>query len=79
MMIGGVLNSNAERVKNVRPAEIWLFIIARVLIGFGAGALLVKYFPQIVGPAALPTLIIGIVLFVITTRGLSRRRSSERS
>jgi len=32
-----MLNSNAERVKRLTGIGIWLFIIARVLLGFGAG------------------------------------------
>jgi len=31
----GVLNWNAQKVRNLSGTEIWLFIVARVLIGFG--------------------------------------------
>jgi Ca2+/Na+ antiporter len=75
-MIGDVLYSNAERVRNLTPTEVWLFIVARVLVGFGAGALLVRYFPQIIGPIALPVLVIGLILFAVAARGLSRTRSN---
>jgi hypothetical protein len=75
-MIGDVLYSNAERVRNLTPTEVWLFIVARVLVGFGAGALLVRYFPQIIGPIALPVLVIGLIPFAVAARGLSRTRSN---
>ena len=71
-MASDVLNSNAQRVKNLTPGEIWLFIVARVLVGFGAGALLATYFPQIGRPAALPALVLGVLLFVVAAKGLSR-------
>ncbi len=48
MKIAPMLDSNAVRVKNLTGMEIWLFIIARVLAGFGLGVLGMRYFPQIV-------------------------------
>lgn len=58
-----MLSWNAQNVKNLTPNEIWLFIVSRVFMGFGAGALLAKYAPRIVGPIALPVLIVGLIFF----------------
>jgi hypothetical protein len=40
-----MLKWNAAKVKNFMGTEVWLFIIARVLIGFGLGVLAARYFP----------------------------------
>jgi len=71
-----LLNSNAERVKRLTGMEIWLFIIARVLLGFGAGLLSARYFPQIAGPLGLPSLVVGLLLFLIAAKGLRRSNSN---
>ena len=68
-MSGEVLGSNAQRVKNLTPAEIWLFIVARVLVGFGAGALLAMHYPLIVRPIALPVLVLGVLFFAAQPKG----------
>jgi hypothetical protein len=75
MRIAPMLDSNAVRVKNLTGMEIWLFIIARVLAGFGLGVLGVRYFPQIVGPLGFPTLVVGLILFAIAAKGLRRTKS----
>ncbi len=49
-----VLNWNAAKVKNLNRMEVWLFIIARVLVGFGLGVLAVRYFPEIAARLGLP-------------------------
>jgi hypothetical protein len=71
-----VLSWNQKKVQNLNGTEIWLFIIARVLVGFGAGALLERYSPRIAGPIAIPVLLVGFVLFAIAAKGL-RRQPSE--
>jgi hypothetical protein len=55
-----MLKWNAAKVKNFTGIEIWLFIIARMLIGFGLGVLAVRYFPQVANPLGIPALIVGI-------------------
>jgi hypothetical protein len=67
-----MLEQNATRVKNLTGVEIWLFIIARVLAGFGIGVLASRYFPQVANPLGMPALVVGVVLFVVASRGLFR-------
>ena len=64
-----MLKWNAAKVKNFTGTEIWLFIIARMLIGFGLGVLAVRYFPQVANPLGIPALIVGMILFVIAAKG----------
>ena len=71
-----MLKSNAERVKRLTGTEIWLFIVARVLIGFGVGILSTRYFPQIAGPLGFPSLVIGLLLFLVAAKGLRRANPS---
>jgi len=42
-----MLKWNKGKVQNLTGAEIRLFIIARLLIGFGVGVLGARYFPQV--------------------------------
>jgi len=67
-----MLNWNAQKVRNLTGTEIWMFIVGRMLIGFGAGALLARYYPTVVGRLAVPALIIGAVLFALASKGLRR-------
>jgi len=69
-----MLEDNRQRVQNLTGIEIWLFIIARVLIGFAVGVLAMTYFPSGTAPLAWPALVIGIVLFVLASRGLFRSK-----
>jgi hypothetical protein len=71
-----VLNWNARKVKNLTGLEIWLFIIGRGLVAFGAGILAVRYFPGIVEPMGFPAVAIGLIVFLIGIRGMFRQRSS---
>jgi len=68
-----MLNWNANKVKNLTGAEIWLFIIARVLVGIGAGAILACYYPQFAFPAGISILAIGLLLFLIPLKGMFRK------
>jgi hypothetical protein len=71
-----MLSWNAGKVRNLTGAEIWLFIVARVFIGFGLGALVVRYWPRTFFPIAVPVLIVGVILFLIAAKGLGRRSSN---
>jgi hypothetical protein len=71
-----MLNRNAGKVKSLTGTEIWLFIIARVLVGFGFGVLGVRYFPKIVAPLGLPALVVGVLLFLVAAKGLWRPNSN---
>lgn len=62
-----------QKVKNLTFGEIWLFLVARILIGFGAGAYLERYFPQIIDRLALPVLAVGVVLSFIASKGYFRK------
>lgn len=70
-----MLKWNKGRVKNLTGTEIWLFIVARVLIGFGLGVLGVRYFPTVISQSGLPALIIGLLLFLVAAKGLVRATS----
>lgn len=72
-----MLNWNVGKVKNLTGVEIWFFIIARVLIGFGAGILFTRYYPQIAAPLGVPAVVVGALVFVAATKGLARRPSSN--
>ncbi len=67
-----MLKQNAARVKNLTGVEIWMFIIARVLCGFGLGVLATRYFHQFANAVGLPALVVGLILFVAASRGLFR-------
>jgi hypothetical protein len=71
-----VLNWNAQKVKNLTPGEIWLFIVARVLVAFGLGALAAKYFPAVTGAIAIPVIALGLMMFALAARGLFRSTQS---
>ena len=69
-----LLSWNAQRVKNLTGVEIWLFIVARILLGFGVGVVSAHYFPEIVGRLGFPALLVGLVLFVVAAKGLWRSK-----
>ena len=68
-----MLKWNHDRVKNLSPTEIWLFIIGRVFAGFGLGILAVIYFPTIFSSLGIPALIIGLGLMVFAGKGLRKK------
>jgi hypothetical protein len=70
-----MLNWNAQKVKSLTGAEIWLFIIGRGLAAFGAGILSVRYLPQIAEPLGIPAVVLGLLLLVVAAKGLFRRPS----
>jgi len=65
-----MLNWNAKNVQNLTGAEIWLFILGRVLVAFAAGIFVTQYFPQVATTLAFPALAIGAVLFAVSAKGL---------
>jgi len=67
-----MLKANAERVKRLSPVEIWLFVIARVLIGFGFGILAIQYFPHFARDLGVPAIGTGALLFAIASIGFFR-------
>lgn len=69
-----MLKVNAERVKRLSPVDIWLFIIARVLIGFGLGILAIQYFPHFARDLGVPAIGTGALLFAIASIGLFRNK-----
>lgn len=64
---------SVQKVKNLTFGEIWLFLVARVLIGFGAGAYLERYVSQIINHLAIPVFAVGVVLFLIASKGYFRQ------
>lgn len=69
-----MLNWNARKVKSLTGTEIWLFILARVLVGFGLGVLGARYFPEIAGPLGYPALVVGLLLFLVAAKGLDQSK-----
>ena len=67
-----MLNWNSTKVKTLTGTEIWMFIIARVLVGFGLGVLAVQYFPRAAAALGVPALGLGGVLFIAAAKGLFR-------
>ena len=68
-----MLERNRKRVQQLTGIEIWIFIVARVLLGFAFGVFAVIYFPRIAPHLAWPALILGAVLFLVAAKGLFRR------
>jgi hypothetical protein len=69
-----MLESNRNRVQNLTGLEIWLFIIGRVLVAFGIGILVMVYFPSVASMLAWPAILVGIVIYLIASRGLFRKK-----
>ena len=70
-----MLEQNRNRVQNLSGLGIWLFIIGRVLAGFGLGILAVEYLPSIFAKLGLPIVIVGLIIILIASRGLLRKRA----
>jgi hypothetical protein len=47
--------------------------VGRVLVGFGAGVLAMRYYPQMAAPLGFPTFVIGFLLFLVAAKGLMRK------
>jgi len=74
-----MLEENRQRVQNLSGSQIWMFIVARVLIGFALGVFAMMYFPSVASQLAWPVLFVGVILFVLATRGLFRGREKGSS
>lgn len=68
-----LLKSNHSRVQNLTPREIWAFVVGRVLAAFGLGILAMQYLPQWASRIGIPCVIVGMILFVLASRGLARK------
>jgi hypothetical protein len=64
---------NASKVRQLSPAEIWLFIVGRVLVAFGLGVFAARYVPAVADSAAFPSVIVGAVLLALAAKGLWRK------
>ncbi len=71
-----MLHWNAGKLKNLSGTEVWLLVLARVLIGLGLGVSAVRHFPEIAAPLGLPALIAGVPLLLIAGKGLLRTHPS---
>jgi hypothetical protein len=72
-----MLTWNANKVNQLTGGEIWMMIVGRVLIGFGIGALCMQVFPKFAGVAAVPAVILGLVILGIAARGMMRSNSDK--
>ena len=70
-----MLENNRSRVQNLTGLEIWLFIIGRVLVGFGLGVIAVLYLPQVFAKFGVPAIILGLLILIAASRGLFRKRN----
>jgi len=71
-----LLKWNQRKVQNLTPLEIWMFIVGRVLIGFGVGVVAMQYWPDKVAWSGYPTLVVGLAIFVFAAKGLMRKSSN---
>jgi hypothetical protein len=69
-----MLEGNRQRVQSLSGREIWMFIVARLLIGFAVGVLAMLYFPAIAVYLVWPALVAGSLLFMLASKGLLRSR-----
>ena len=67
-----MLNWNAAKLKNLTPTEIWCFIVARVVIGFGFVVLVTQRYLHTAGVLALPVFLVGFVALIVAAKGLRR-------
>lgn len=68
-----LLEANRHRVQRLTGREVWMFIVARVLIAFGLGVFAAIHAPSVAVAAAWPAIGVGFVLFVLAARGLVRK------
>jgi hypothetical protein len=73
-----VLAWNQRKVRLLTPGEIWLFIVGRGLLAFGAGILLVRYVPS-ADAWGVPSLVAGLLCLVVAAKGLRRQAPDEPS
>jgi hypothetical protein len=65
-----MLNWNKRMVQNLSPLEIGMFIVGRVLLGFGVGAWVMYLFPALALSLIFPPIILGILLSACAAKGL---------
>jgi hypothetical protein len=68
-----VFRWNAAKVQQLTPLELWLFIVGRVLAGFGVGVLAMQYWPQVFAHVGLPAALTGVLCIAIALKGFRRR------
>jgi hypothetical protein len=68
-----MLESNRRRVRNLTGAEIWMFILGRVLLAFGLGVLALRYFPGLPVWLEWATMAAGALLLAVASPGLLRK------
>ena len=68
-----VRTEQSSRVMNLTGLEIWLFIVGRVLVGFGLGTLVIRYWPRIFAQVGTPVIVAGMLLMTIAAKELFRR------
>jgi len=68
-----MLESNRSRVQRLTGREIWAFIVGRVLVAFGIGALAMAYYPSLTSVVAWPAVGVGVAVLLIASRGLLRK------
>lgn len=67
-----VLGANHRRLQRLTPAEVWLFIIGRVLAAFGLGILAARYLPGLAAALVWPAVVAGLLCLAVASRGLWR-------
>ena len=70
-----VLRWNATKVQQLTPLELWLFIVGRVLAGFGLGILAMQYWPQVFAYIGSPAALAGVACIVVALKGFRRRHA----
>ena len=68
------MDANRARVRNLSGGEIWLFVMGRVLVGFGLGIAAMAYWPGVFSTLGLPISVVGCVILAIGAKGLFRKR-----
>jgi hypothetical protein len=68
-----LLDWHHHKVRNLRPAELWLLIAGCALSGLGLGMLAATLFPRLANPASLPLAAIGFLFIGIAFKGYFRK------
>ena len=74
-----MLGWNQRKVRQLTPAEIWLFIVGRVLAAFGLGIVVVDRFPNLARPLGWPAIVVGVLLLLVAGRGMTRSDGKDAS